>query len=183
MQNRFKLLNRFSPQFFKGSIRVGMGEIAIGEADVNLRIPVVGSCIGLVLYVQFLPRDARIAMMAHIMYPSSDQAVNPHNDEFGLGKYADKAINMMIISLEDRGYQKKDFAAKMAGGMKLINEQHQVNSNYSESNASAAIKKLRREKITLKTSHTGESKGLELIFKIKEYRLYVTPEGEPTIIL
>ncbi|MFX0124214.1 MAG: hypothetical protein ACFFAE_11300 [Candidatus Hodarchaeota archaeon] len=113
MKNSFVIINRFSPRFFRNSIRIGLGEIAVGEVDINLRITTLGSCIGLVLYVQGLPRDSRIACMAHIMYASSKHPINPQHDEIGLGKYADKAVTKMIAILEQRGYRKEDIHAKM----------------------------------------------------------------------
>ncbi|MHA2245538.1 MAG: chemotaxis protein CheD [Candidatus Hodarchaeales archaeon] len=183
MKKSFVIVNRFSHRFFKNSIRVGLGEIAIGEADINLRIPALGSCIGLVLYVQGLPRDSRIACMAHIMYSSSDHPVNPQADEIGLGKYADKAISMMISILEQRGYQKIDFLAKMTGDINNTGTEDEAETLTWKTNTSAVIEQLKYENIPLKASYVGGSKTLETIFNIRNYQLLVTPMGEPTIVL
>lgn len=178
----YRVVNRFSPGFFNNCIRVGMGEIAFGESDINLRIPTISSCIGLVIYVTNLPSDNRIAMMSHIMYASSAYRVNPLNDTIGMGKYADKAIAKMITTLTRRGYQKEDFAAKMAGA---INSPVSVRTNsiMSNLNAPAVIEILERENIPIKGSYLGGSKRLELIFKIKTSKLVVIPYGGSTIIL
>ncbi|MFX1515446.1 MAG: chemotaxis protein CheD [Promethearchaeota archaeon] len=183
MKNTFVVLNRFSPRFFRNCIRIGLGEIALGEADIDLRIPVLGSCIGLAFYVQGLPRDSRIACMAHIMYPSSVNPVNPQHDEIGLGKYADKAVTKMIALLEQRGYQKEDIHAKMTGEINFDSDKTEYGEKFWKTNTSAVIKQLRREKIPLTASYIGGSKMLEAVFHIREYQLLVTPIGEPTIIL
>ncbi len=167
MKKSFVIVNRFSHRFFKNCIRVGLGEIAIGEADINLRIPALGSCIGLVIYVQGLPRDGRIACMAHIMYSSSDHPVNPQADEIGLGKYADKAIAKMISILEHGGYQKKDFLAKMTGDINNNGTEDEDETLTWKTNNSAVIERLKYKNIPLKASYIGGSKTIEAIFNIR----------------
>ena len=183
MKKTYVIINRFSPGFFKNCIRVGLGEIAIGEAGINLRIQALGSCIGLVLYVQGLPEDSRIACMAHIMYASSNHPVNPLHDEIGLGKYADKAITKMIAILEQRGYQKKDFLAKISGEINLNDNKNVYETVVWKTNSSAVIEQLKCKNIPLKATYIGGSKILEAVFNIREYKLLVTPLGEPTIVL
>lgn len=183
MKNSFVVINRFSPRFFRNSLRIGLGEIAVGEADINLRIPALGSCIGLVFYVQGLPRETRIACMAHIMYPSSEYPVNPQQYEIGLGKYADKAVTKMIAILEQRGYFKKDIYAKMTGEINSNDNRNAPGTISRKTNSSAVIEQLKRENIPLKASYIGGSKMLEAVFLIREYKLLVTPIGEPTFIL
>ncbi len=183
MKKSFVIVNRFSHRFFKNSIRVGLGEIAIGEADIKLRIPALGSCIGLVIYVKGLSRDSRIACMAHIMYPSSDHPINPQSDEIGLGKYADKAITKMISILEQRGYQKIDLLAKMTGEITKNGIKDEADTNTWKTNTSAVIEQLKYENIPLKASYIGGSKKIEAIFNIRNYQLLVNPMGETTIVL
>ena len=183
MKNSFVVVNRFSPRFFRNCIRIGLGEIAIGEADINLRIQALGSCIGLVLYVQGLPRKSRIACMAHIMYPSSVYPVNSQHDEIGLGKYADKAVTKMVAILEQRGYQKDDIHAKMTGEINFNDYKTEFGEMPWKTNSSAVIEQLKQEDIPLTASYIGGSKMLEAVFHIRKYQLLVTPTGERTIIL
>lgn len=183
MKNSFVVVNRFSSRFFKNCIRIGLGEIAVGEADIDLRIPVLGSCIGLVFYVEGLPRDSRIACMAHIMYPNSTNPVNPQYDEIGLGKYADKAVKKMVTILTQRGYPKEEIRAKMTGEINLNDDKTASGTGNWKTNSSAIIELLKCENIPLMASYLGGSKMIEAVFHIREYKLLVTPIGEPTIIL
>ncbi|UCG89709.1 MAG: hypothetical protein JSU57_04335 [Candidatus Heimdallarchaeota archaeon] len=183
MKKSFVIVNRYSHRFFKNCIRIGLGEIAVGEADINLRIPALGSCIGLVIYVQGLPRDSRIACMAHIMYSSSDHPINHQADQIGLGKYADKAIAKMISILEQRGYQKDDFSAKMTGEINNDATIDEADTKSWKTNTLAVIKQLKYENITLKASYIGGAKTLEAVFNVRNYTLLVTPIGDRTIVL
>ncbi|MHA1968382.1 MAG: hypothetical protein ACW964_11325 [Candidatus Hodarchaeales archaeon] len=42
MYRDVKILNRFSRRNINGHINVGLGEIAIGESDLSLRVPALG---------------------------------------------------------------------------------------------------------------------------------------------
>lgn len=179
MYKEVKILNRFSRKIINGRLNVGLGEIGIGESDLSLRVPALGSCIALAIYVQDQPTEARIATMAHIVYPSSDHPVNPQKNIISQGKYADIAISRMIEILKRKGFSKTSLEAKMTGG--LINTTSDI-INW-KTNAPAIIKLLKQEKIPLISSYTGGTETLEAIFKVKEYKLYVTPKNAPTIIL
>jgi len=179
LPQKVKIIDRFSRKLLKNNLNVGLGEIAIGESDICLRVPMLGSCIALVIYIQNQPVESRIAMMAHVMYPNSTFSVNPSQEVIGEGKYADIALLAMIEKLENRGFNKLHMMAKMAGG--VINPS--MKYPLMHTNEPAIIELLNREKISLKASYTGGTEGLEAVFKIKEYKLYVTPKKAQTMIL
>ena len=179
MYKEVKVLNRFSGKIINGRLNVGLGEIGIGESGLSLRVPALGSCIALVIYVRGQPREARIATMAHIVYPTSKHRVNPDKNIISWGKYADIAFFKMIKILTRKGFSKEDLAAKMTGGLLFLN----MDSKFQNINELAILKLLKQENIPLMSSYTGGTTPIEAVFKVNEYKMYATPKGAPTIIL
>ncbi len=179
MYKEVKVLNRFSKKIIKGRLNVGLGEIAVGESGLSLRVPALGSCIALAIYVRGQPKEARIATMAHIVYPTSTHRVNSDKNIISWGKYADIAFYRMIQILTRKGYSKYDLAAKMTGGLFYSN----MDQKFQKINERAILKLLKQENIPLKSSYTGGTTPIEAVFKVKEYKMYATPKGAPTMIL
>lgn len=175
------VLTRHTGRIFRKSLTVGLGEIAFCESDLKLRVPALGPCIALVIYPRHLPREARIATMAHILYPTSTRPINPGQNIISDGKYADIAFDVMFDNLLARGYHYEDLAAKMTGGVDPTSEQIPKQSWYQ--NAPAVQTLLKKAKIPLIGSYVGGSDRIEAIFNVKEYKFYLNlGDGQRVII-
>jgi len=93
-------------------IIVGIGQLMVVNSPTVLVGAALGSCVGLMLYDE----HHRVAGLAHIMLPSSsDGRVD------GLpAKFADRAIPLMLVRLEELGGKATYCRAKLAGGAQMF---------------------------------------------------------------
>lgn len=155
-------------------IYVGIGEIAIGYENTYLRIPSLGSCIGLIIYPNI--ETNRVAVMGHIMLPKSHDSPKRDN-RWGPAKYADKGVPLMISKLlKERQVHKKDLVAKMVGGSHMFGHTA-ITLRIGEMNEKAVRNILKEHKIPILRSFTGGDTGTMVKFKVKDYQLIVRPTG------
>ncbi len=165
-------------------IYVNISKIVIGFSNEILRIPALGSCIGLVIYPRNVTYSDRIAVMGHIMLPESRKKITTktRTKNYPPAKYSDQAVPTMIAKLEKLGYSKRNLIAKMVGGAKMFVNNSDV-LDIGRENTRATIKHLQEYKIPLVKHYTGGDRGMKVIFKVKDYEMIVTPAGGSPIIL
>ena len=164
------------------TIYLGIGEVAIGYANDILGITALGSCIGLVIYPKIENLLNRCAVMAHIMLSNAPVNENPEQNRFGPAKYADHAIPILIKRLEDEGFNRNQFHAKMVGGAKLFGS-GTLGLRIGAKNAETIKMLLKKENIPLLKSFTGGDTGMSLTFYVRQYHLTVKPTGGTKIVL
>lgn len=95
-------------------VKVGMSDLNIAAPPQKIRTSGLGSCVGIILY------DDRIKVsgMAHIMLPDSSYA---RTGTLNRAKYADTAIEDLMVLLYRRGANRYRLKAKIAGGAQMFN--------------------------------------------------------------
>lgn len=91
-------------------IKVGMADFKVARSPDRLITLGLGSCIGITLF----SKRYKIGGMAHIMLPKNNDP-----DKRSL-KFADVAIEDMLIELRNMGVKHSDLEAKIAGGAKMF---------------------------------------------------------------
>ncbi|MHB8780814.1 MAG: chemotaxis protein CheD [Candidatus Geothermincolia bacterium] len=95
------------------TVRVGVGESRMAVAPGTILASYgLGSCVGVALYDPV----SRIGAMAHVMLPDSQQATPP----FNRAKYADSALEDLVVEMERAGAKRKRIVAKIAGGAEMF---------------------------------------------------------------
>lgn len=94
-------------------IKVGMADLKIVEFPNILTTLGLGSCVGIALY----DKQTRVAGLAHIMLPDSNQIKNNSNK----AKFADTGIELLINQMIGLGCNKSRMIAKIAGGSQMFN--------------------------------------------------------------
>lgn len=93
-------------------IRVGMADLQASRHPCVITTLGLGSCVGIALY----DPGRRIAGLAHIMLPSSQQARNSSY----IAKFADTAIVKLVDDMVRLGALKTQIVAKLAGGAQMF---------------------------------------------------------------
>ena len=93
-------------------IKVGMADLKASYHPAILTTLGLGSCVGIALYDSF----KKVIGLAHIMLPSSTQALDRQNE----AKFADTAINKLISEMLWLGASKSRISAKIAGGAQMF---------------------------------------------------------------
>lgn len=139
-------------------VAVGMADIKTGR-DPEVLTTVLGSCIGLCLYVP----AQRVGGLLHLMMPSAgDQAVHPDCKK---AKYADTGVAELIRMLRSTyGVQTSEMTAKMFGGAKVLQG---VERNIGAENAEAVRNLLRSAGIPIKAVCTGGERGYRIKFNLE----------------
>ncbi len=165
-------------------IYVDISKIVIGYSNDILKIPALGSCIGLVIYPRNKTNPDRVAIMGHIMLPESHRKLisNKQKKNYSLAKYSDQAVPRMIAKLEKLGFSRRDLDAKMVGGAKMFSISSDT-LDIGKENTRVTTNLLREYKIPLVKHYTGGERGMNVRFKVKSYELVVTPTGGSPIIL
>ena len=166
------------------TIYVDISQIVIGRSDDQLKIPALGSCVGLVIYPKNLQSPNRCAIMGHIMLPESHErkiTKNQSKEELP-AKYSDKAIPHMIEKLQQLGYPPKTFEAKLVGGAKMFGKSSDT-LDIGKENIEASKNYLKLHKIPLAKQFTGGDRGMNVKFIVRDYKMVVTPTGGSSVIL
>ncbi len=93
-------------------IKVGMADLQSSLHPCVITTLGLGSCVGIALY----DPTRKIAGLAHIMLPSSQQARNNTNT----AKFADTAIVKLIDDMVAMGAARNKLIAKLAGGAQMF---------------------------------------------------------------
>lgn len=176
-------------------IEIGIGESAVGYSGNFLKIVSLGSCIGLVVYPNYLIESKRCAIMAHIMLarsPLNNRNKNVITDtllisrkngkDFGPAKFVDKAVPMILKKFEKLGYSVEQLEAKMVGGATLFSHPNGT-LQIGKENVERTKSLLEYHQIPLNNSLTGGESSVSVIFDVSRYQMIVTPVGGLPIVL
>jgi len=157
--------NYRSAYSFRGSIsqrpedviHVGIADMKIGKGPVYLKT-VLGSCVGICLY----SRRNRIGALAHAMLPRHHQIIQ---NKF---KFADTAIEEMIIQLKNMNVSIHDLEAKLFGGAKIyFSDTSGVLPDIGKMNVEAAEEVLENLRISVVSRDVGGLMGRTIVFNIR----------------
>lgn len=147
-----------------------MADLKVGKGQDVLITSSLGSCVAICLYDQ----QARVAGMAHIMLPDSQEVRHRDNP----AKFADSAIPVLIEEMTRQGAEKRRLVAKIAGGaqMFMIPGGSPV-MRIGERNVAATRAILERLGIPLAAEDTGSNYGRSVEFNARDGSLRVRSIG------
>ncbi|WP_406687256.1 chemotaxis protein CheD [Rossellomorea vietnamensis] len=155
-------------------VKVGIADMNIVEGGGSIRTSGLGSCVGVVLYDDFL----KLAGMVHVMLPHSsignETKPNP-------AKYADTGIAELIGQLRDRGASVKRLQCKMAGGAQMFQFQSKSDvMRIGPRNAEAVKVALSKHGVPVISEDLGGNKGRTIEFFTSTGILQVRTVNEGT---
>lgn len=153
-------------------IKVGMADLNICCKPDAITTIGLGSCVGIVLY----DKTTGMCGLAHAMLPSSKLISNNSN----IAKFADSGIDELIRLLQEKGVNKRNLTAKIAGGAQMFNLTSAKSDALSvgERNVIAAKEKLAYEGIRLLAEDTGMNYGRTIEFYPETGQLLVKSVGK-----
>ena len=128
---------------------VSIGGLAVAEAPDKLRT-VLGSCVGIALY----DRKCRLAGLAHAILPEGE------SESAELGKFADQAVDNLIVQLAAMGAAKARLEAKLVGGAAMFGAEN--NNGLGDRNVEVARNRLTQHGIPVRAEAVGGTKGRKL---------------------
>ncbi len=130
---------------------VRMGELSVSGTSGHVLTSIgLGSCIGLVLVEAAHPR----AGLAHIMLPTS----NGHSDG-QVGKFADRAIPMLLEKMASIGALRKNLEAVLVGGARMFSFGASTTLDIGRRNEEATREALGQLGIQIRAAATGGTEG------------------------
>jgi len=152
-------------------IKVGMADLNTCKAPDALTTLGLGSCIGIVLY----DPKTKVSGLAHIMLPDSTQIKNNTN----LAKFADTAIDQLILDMVMLGANKTRLVSKIAGGAQMFSFGSSNDlMRIGERNATASRKKLKELGIPLLAEDCGLNYGRTIEFYAETGELKIKTIGK-----
>lgn len=149
---------------------VGIGALAVASPPDKLRT-VLGSCIGIVI----LDPQGQVAGLAHSILPEGDE------EKEELGKYADQAVDNLVVKLTSEGGHKGRMRAKLVGGAAMFGIDS--GSHLGDRNVEAAQQRLQVHGIPIVAQAVGGTKGRKLLLDPSSGEVEVSIIGaEPEII-
>lgn len=157
-------------------IKVGMADLNTIKSPGILTTLGLGSCVGIALY----DKNKKIAGLAHIMLPSSEEIKNNTKK----AKFADTGIELLIERMISIGSNKRSITAKIAGGSQMFN----FNSNsdvlkVGKRNVEATKKKLRELNIPIIGEDTGGNYGRTIELSAEDGLLLIKTIGHGTQVI
>lgn len=152
-------------------VKVGMADLNVVKYPDSLTTLGLGSCIGICLY----DPTTKVAGMAHIMLPSSQQIKMNQN----IAKFADTGIAKLVQDMEKMGARKSRFVAKIAGGAQMFAFQTGSDSlKVGERNAIAVRDILKKMGIPILVDETGGNFGRTIEFYSDTGKLKIKTVGK-----
>ena len=150
---------------------VGIGALKIVAAPEKLRT-VLGSCIGIALFDPQL----RIAGLAHSILPEGAEEIEQ------LGKFADQAVDNLVVRLMALGASRTRLTAKLVGGAAMFGTANN-GAQLGERNAEGARRRLQAHDIPIIAEAVGGTKGRKVLVNPDTGNVEVAIIGsEPVII-
>jgi len=154
-------------------IKVGMADLNTTNSPGILTTLGLGSCVGICLY----DPSTKIAGMAHIMLPSSQNIKNNSNK----AKFADTAIDVLIDKMVRTGANKIRLISKIAGGAQMFAFMNKNDiMKIGERNVVAVKELLASYNIPIKAEDTGGSYGRTIEFHSETGILLIKTIGHGT---
>ncbi|WP_315121902.1 chemotaxis protein CheD [uncultured Clostridium sp.] len=139
--------------------RVGIADLDVGKSPDKIITVGLGSCIGIALY----DKTNAIGGLLHIMLPDSALFSNVTNPL----KFADLGIPILIEKMEQKGANKRNLKAKIAGGASMFNfSDKNLVMDIGNRNAVAVKKKLNELCIPIMGEDVGGNKGRTMILNL-----------------
>jgi len=159
-------------------VQVGIGEFRASKNPSEVLIAYgLGSCVGVCIY----DPEARVGGLAHVMLPSSAEAVSQRP----LGKFADCAVPMLLEEIAKLGGHQHRWLAKIAGGAQMLVGPGFCNNgfNIGERNVQAVKTALGALGVPLVRAETGGNKGRTIALHLATGTVTVRTVGEKEIEL
>ena len=150
---------------------VGIGILKVVAAPEKLRT-VLGSCIGIAVFDPQLC----IAGLAHSILPQGSEEIEQ------LGKFADQAVDNLVVRLTALGASRNRLTAKLVGGATMFGTANN-GAQLGERNAEAARRRLQAHDIPIIGEAIGGTKGRKVLVDPDTANIEVAIIGsEPVII-
>jgi len=94
---------------------LNIGNLKVARGDVKLVIYALGSCVCICLY----DKTTKTGGMAHVLLPSSKEA-NKDSVAGEPGKYADSALDELLLRMKNSGADVGNIKAKVFGGARMF---------------------------------------------------------------
>ena len=152
-------------------IKVGMADLNVIKSTGILTTLGLGSCVGIALYDKY----NKIAGLAHIMLPSSEEIKNNENK----AKFADTGIDLLIEKMVAEGVVKRNLTAKITGGSQMFSFNNNNNNilKVGERNVLATKRKLKELNIRIISEDTGGNYGRTIELNAEDGSLLVKTIG------
>ncbi len=151
-------------------IKVGMADLNSSRHPCMITTLGLGSCVGVALY----DSTAKVAGLAHVMLPCSEQAKNNSNT----AKFADTAIVKLVDDMIKLGARKDRIVAKLAGGAQMfVFNQSSDLMRIGYRNVVASKEKLKLLNIPIISEDTGGNYGRTIELYSDDGRLMIKTIG------
>ncbi|EPR13099.1 chemotaxis protein CheD [Ruminiclostridium papyrosolvens] len=151
-------------------IKVGMADLNSSRHPCMITTLGLGSCVGVALY----DSTSKIAGLAHVMLPCSEQAKNNSN----IAKFADTAIVKLVDDMIKLGARKDKIVAKLAGGAQMfVFNQSSDLMRIGYRNVVASKEKLKLLNIPIISEDTGGNYGRTIELYSDDGRLMIKTIG------
>ncbi len=154
-------------------VPVGIGELKVTKDPADVLVAYgLGSCVGVCLY----DPDVKVAGLAHVMLPNSAEAISQNP----VGKFADRAVPMLLEEIVKLGGNPRRLMCKIAGGAQMLIAPGfpAGGFNIGERNVEAVRAALERYKVALRKAETGGTRGRTLSLYAATGRVMVRTIGE-----
>lgn len=152
---------------------VGLGEVRVSrDPEEQLCVYGLGSCVAVFLYSQ----QTQAVGLAHVVLPRSpDRAADGDGAE--PGRYADKAVPLLVAELGRTGAKSSALRAAIVGGAAVLG----FTSAIGEQNIQAVREQLTYHGIAIEQEDVGGQRGRSVLFDGKTKRLDVRILSAPNI--
>jgi chemotaxis protein CheD len=155
------------------AIKVGISDYKTSKSPDTLVTYALGSCVGISLYDPL----SGVGGLSHIMLPTSALWKNGEVDD--RMKYADTAIEDMVLEMIGQGAIRYSIEAKIAGGAKMNNLQAtSFMDAIGDRNIEAVKRELLRLSIPIVAEDVGENYGRTIYFSLKSGKVKVFSLGK-----
>jgi chemotaxis protein CheD len=148
-------------------ISIKTAELFVSQGDVIIETGSIGSCIVIALYDE----ENKVGGMAHAMLPSR-KGPKPETEELSnetgntSARYADEAIENLLILIRQEGGKKENLTAKLIGGASMFKKLSGDNLGMGHQNTEAARAKLMFHGIRIEKEDVGGSSGKMVEFNL-----------------
>jgi chemotaxis protein CheD len=139
-------------------VKVGMADLNVAKSPQKIRTSGLGSCVGVVIYDE----TTKICGMAHVMLPNSSLG---KAETMNKAKYADTALDLLIVQLKRLGAKPTYFKAKLAGGAQMFKFSSSSDMmRIGPRNVEAVREKLKELRIRVLAEDVGGTSGRTIEF-------------------
>jgi chemotaxis protein CheD len=151
---------------------VGLGEVRVSrDPDEQLCVYGLGSCVAVFLFSHL----GSAVGLAHVVLPRSPGAAGADGAE--PGRYADRAVPLLVAELGRAGVAKTSLRAAIAGGAAVLG----FTSAIGEQNVEAVREQLAHHGIAIEQEDVGGQRGRSVLFDGQVKRLDVRMLSAPNI--